>query len=99
MKVLRGAGILLLHVPAACLPWCPLTWRHAVAFLLGYGLVAFALGGALHRYFAHRAFQTSRPVQLLLGLLAAACFADPIGFAGRHRHHHRWADSAHDRVG
>jgi stearoyl-CoA desaturase (delta-9 desaturase) len=99
MKLLRGLGIGLLHVPILALPWRPLTWRHGIAFVVGYLLVAFALGGGLHRYFAHRAFRTSRAFQLLLGVLAAAYFADPIGFAGRHRHHHRWADTERDLVG
>ena len=99
MKLLRAVGIGLLHVPILVLPWRPLTWRHGLAFVVGYVLVAFVLGAGLHRYFAHRAFQTSRPLQLVLGVLVAACFADPIGFAGRHRHHHRWADTDRDLVG
>jgi stearoyl-CoA desaturase (delta-9 desaturase) len=99
MKLLRGLAIGLLHVPPLSLPWMPVSWGHWLAFGVGYLLVAFALGGALHRYFAHRAFQTSRLFQLLLGVLAATCFADPIGFAGRHRQHHRWADTDRDLVG
>lgn len=96
---LRGLAIGLLHVPPLTLLWSPPPWRHWIGFGLGYLLVAFALGGGLHRYFAHRAFRTSRPFQFLLGLLAAMCFADPIGFAGRHRQHHRWADTKRDLVG
>lgn len=99
MKLLRAVGIGLLHAPILVILWRPLTWRHGLAFMVGYVLVAFVLGAGLHRYFAHRAFQTSRPFQLILGMLVAACFADPIGFAGRHRHHHRWADTDRDLVG
>ena len=66
MKLLRGLGIGLLHVPILALLWRPLTWHHGIAFAVGYLLVAFALGGGLHRYFAHRAYKTSRPVQFLL---------------------------------
>jgi stearoyl-CoA desaturase (Delta-9 desaturase) len=99
MKNLRGLAIGLLHVPPLTLLWIPTTWVHWIGFVGAYLLVAFALGGGLHRYFAHRAFQTSRPFQLVLGIMAAACFADPIGFAGRHRLHHRWSDTERDLVG
>jgi stearoyl-CoA desaturase (Delta-9 desaturase) len=70
--------------------------RHLVAFAVAYVIAIFSLGAGLHRYFAHRAFRTSRGFQLFLGLLVAAFFGDPIGFAGRHRIHHRYADSERD---
>jgi stearoyl-CoA desaturase (Delta-9 desaturase) len=99
MAWVRGLCICLLHVPPLTLLWIPVTRVQWAGFGVGYVIVAFALGGALHRYFAHRAFQTSRLFQFVLGLLAAACFADPIGFAGRHRLHHRWSDTNRDLVG
>jgi stearoyl-CoA desaturase (Delta-9 desaturase) len=70
--------------------------RHLAAFAVFYVIAIFSLGAGLHRYFAHRAFRTSRGFQLVLGLLVAAFFGDPIGFAGRHRIHHRYADSERD---
>ena len=59
-------------------------------------VITLAVGGGLHRYFAHRAFRTSRAFQLGLGLLASAIFGDPITFAGKHRLHHRHSDTARD---
>jgi stearoyl-CoA desaturase (delta-9 desaturase) len=61
-----------------------------------YLVTAFAVAAGLHRYFAHRSFRTSRVFQFLLGLLAATSFVDPIGFAGKHRLHHRHSDTGSD---
>ncbi|WP_279246834.1 acyl-CoA desaturase [Candidatus Litorirhabdus singularis] len=51
---------------------------------------------ALHRYFAHRSFATSRVFQGFLALCAATAFGDPIGFSGKHRLHHRHTDTDAD---
>jgi stearoyl-CoA desaturase (delta-9 desaturase) len=60
--------------------------------------LTFVVGGGvgLHRYFAHRAFRTSRAFQLALALLGSTAFSEPIGFAARHRVHHRHADTVED---
>lgn len=50
----------------------------------------------LHRYFAHHSFSTSRGFQFFLALCAASAFGDPIGFAGKHRLHHRHTDQQDD---
>jgi len=57
--------------------------------------LVFVIGGGmgLHRYFAHRAFRTSRGFQLVLALLGSTAFGEPIGFAGKHRLHHRHSDT------
>ena len=61
-----------------------------------YGLAAFGLGVGMHRYFAHRSFQTSRVFQFILCLLASIAFGDPVWFAGKHRLHHKHADTTLD---
>jgi len=64
---------------------------------VGFSLVyAFGLGGCLHRYFAHRAFKTSRVFQFIMCLLTGLTFGDPIWFAGKHRIHHKHSDTAFD---
>lgn len=64
---------------------------------LGFSLVySFGLGGCLHRYFAHRAFKTSRAFQLIMCLLTGMTFGDPIWFAGKHRIHHKHSDTDRD---
>ena len=65
----------------------------AVTFLLRM----FLLSAAYHRYFAHRAFQTSRFVQAVLaGLGALTMQRGPLWWASTHRTHHQHADTEHD---
>jgi len=58
-----------------------------------YLLASVGVGVGLHRYFAHRSFQTSRGFQFILALLAGMAFGDPIWFAGKHRLHHKHSDT------
>ena len=64
---------------------------------VGFSLLyAFGLGGCLHRYFAHRAFKTSRAFQFIMCVLVGMTFGDPIWFAGKHRIHHKHSDTELD---
>jgi stearoyl-CoA desaturase (delta-9 desaturase) len=57
----------------------------------------FGLGVGYHRYFAHRAFRTSRPVQFVLALLGCLSVQrGPLWWAWTHREHHRKADTPDD---
>ncbi len=68
----------------------------AVAAAL-YVVRMFAITGFYHRYFSHRTFQASRPVQFLFGLLgASAVQRGPIWWAAHHRHHHAYSDRPED---
>jgi len=97
--LLRTRGIVflvVLHViPVIAIVRGPtaLDWLTCAALYL-----TFVLGGGvgLHRYFAHRAFRTSRAFQFALALLASTAFSEPIGFACKHRLHHRHSDRAGD---
>jgi stearoyl-CoA desaturase (Delta-9 desaturase) len=70
----------------------------AVGVAVGlYAIRMFALTGFYHRYFAHRAFKTSRPVQFVFAALAAsALHRGPIYWAALHRHHHATSDKEGD---
>lgn len=74
--------------------WSPV----AVAVAGGLYLVRmFALTGLYHRYFSHRAFKTSRPMQLLFAILGnSAVQRGPLWWAAHHRKHHRHADEPQD---
>jgi len=95
-KAPAAALILLLHALPLSLLFTGARRRDWVAFGVFYVVILFALGAGLHRYFAHRSFKTSRTFQLLLALLGACFFGDPIGFSGRHRLHHRQSDTERD---
>lgn len=67
-----------------------------VAVLL-YGLRMFAITGFYHRYFSHRAFSTSRPLQFAFALLgASAVQRGPLWWAAHHRFHHAHSDRPQD---
>jgi stearoyl-CoA desaturase (delta-9 desaturase) len=62
-----------------------------------YAARMFALSAGTHRYFAHRAFETSRAFQLVLAVVAT--MASQLGvlwWASQHRIHHRHADTPRD---
>src|SRR5450432_2389560 len=66
----------------------------AVAF---YVVRMFAITGVYHRYFAHRAYKTSRIFQLLLAMLGtSATQKGPLWWAAAHRVHHKYSDMPED---
>ena len=74
--------------------WSPVAVWTAV-FL--YAIRMFAITGFYHRYFSHRTFRTSRPMQFLFGVLgASAAQKGPLWWAAHHRYHHQHADLEHD---
>jgi stearoyl-CoA desaturase (delta-9 desaturase) len=95
-KFLPAAGILLAHLIPFVLLFTGLRAADWIAFAVLYALVNFGLGLVLHRYFAHRCFKTSRAFQFVLAWLSASFFGDPIGFAGKHRLHHKYSDQPQD---
>ncbi|HET9066588.1 MAG TPA: acyl-CoA desaturase [Gemmatimonadales bacterium] len=57
----------------------------------------FAITGFYHRYFSHRSFTMSRPVQFGFAMLgASSAQRGPLWWAAHHRKHHRHADTEHD---
>lgn len=90
---LRTIPFFILHV--ACLAviwvgWSPVAVTVAVILYL---LRMFAVTAFYHRYFAHRAFRTSRPLQFLFAILgASAVQRGPLWWASHHRHHHVHSD-------
>jgi len=94
---LRVVPFLLLHV--GCLGvllvgWSPIAVAAAAAF---YAVRMFAVTAFYHRYFSHRSFRTSRPLQFLFALLGTtAVQRGPIWWASHHRAHHRHSDDEDD---
>jgi stearoyl-CoA desaturase (Delta-9 desaturase) len=57
----------------------------------------FGLGAGYHRYFSHRAFKTSRPMQFVLALLGTTAMQrGALWWAETHRAHHRHTDTPKD---
>ena len=62
-----------------------------------YAVRMFAITGFYHRYFSHKAFKTSRPVQFMFAVLGASSVQrGPLWWAAHHRNHHRHSDGEQD---
>lgn len=73
------------------------SWPAVIMMLTCYLIRMFAITGFYHRYFSHRSFKTSRPVQFLFALIgASACQQGPLWWAAHHRHHHKFSDQPED---
>jgi stearoyl-CoA desaturase (Delta-9 desaturase) len=70
----------------------------AVAVAVALYLVRmFAITGFYHRYFSHRTFRASRPVQFVFAVVgASATQRGPLWWAAHHRKHHRHSDTERD---
>jgi stearoyl-CoA desaturase (delta-9 desaturase) len=58
-----SVGFVLIHFSCFAVFWTGVNSRALVLGLALYGLRIFAIGAGYHRYFAHRAFRTSRIFQ------------------------------------
>jgi stearoyl-CoA desaturase (Delta-9 desaturase) len=67
-----------------------------LVFAAVYPFAAIGVGVSMHRYFAHRAFKTSRWFQFVLAIMAALAFGNAVHFAGKHRLHHKYSDQPGD---
>ena len=87
----------LVHVGAILTLWTGLD-RTAVLVCMGtYFARIFALSAGFHRYFAHRGFATSRPVQFALAVLGGTALQrGALWWAQTHRDHHRHTDTPRD---
>ena len=90
-------AFLLIHVACLAAFWTGLTWRAFALAVLLYLVRIFAIGAGYHRYFAHRAFRTTRLFQFGLALLAQSSAQRGIlWWAANHRLHHRHSDTPED---
>jgi stearoyl-CoA desaturase (delta-9 desaturase) len=88
---------LLVHLACLGAIWTGVTLEALVLCGALYALRIFAIGAGYHRYFAHRAYKTSRIVQFLLAVLAQSSAQRGIlWWAAKHRRHHRHADTELD---
>ncbi|MBK2261336.1 acyl-CoA desaturase, partial [Francisella tularensis] len=68
-----------------------------VVFVVTFSARTFALTAGYHRYFAHKAFQTSRVFQFILALVGTwASQKGPLWWSGHHRYHHIHSDKYTD---
>lgn len=94
---LRIIPFILLHLGCLAVIWVGVSaFAVAVAVVL-YFLRMFAITAFYHRFFAHKAFKTSRGMQFIFAVIgASATQRGPLWWAAHHRRHHRFADKEQD---
>lgn len=97
VDVLRIVPFVLLHLACVLVlvvGWSPIALAICAALYL---VRMLAITGFYHRYFAHRAFRTSRPMQALFAFMGATGGQrGPLWWAAHHRKHHKHADTDRD---
>lgn len=91
------AVFLVIHLLVVTAFFVPVSWP-AIALCVGcYYMRIFAITVGYHRYFAHRAFKTSRPFQFVLAIFGcSAVQKGPLWWAANHRKHHKHSDQEED---
>jgi stearoyl-CoA desaturase (delta-9 desaturase) len=94
---LRVVPFIGLHLACLGVIWVGISPFAVGVALALYALRMFAITGFYHRYFSHKAFRTSRPVQFLFGVVGARSVQrGPLWWAAHHRQHHRASDTDQD---
>jgi stearoyl-CoA desaturase (Delta-9 desaturase) len=88
---------IIVHLTCFAALWTGVT-AEAVALGVGlYWLRIFAIGAGYHRYFSHRAYETSRTFQFVLAALAQSTSQKSVlWWAANHRDHHLHSDTELD---
>jgi len=85
------------HLACLAVIWVGWSWTAVLTALGLYLLRMFAITAFYHRYFSHRCFRTSRPMQFLFAILGnSAVQRGPLWWAAHHREHHAYSDTAAD---
>jgi stearoyl-CoA desaturase (delta-9 desaturase) len=96
-NVLDYVGYAGLHLTCLGALWVGASWRDLALCAVSYLARMFGLMAGYHRYFAHRSFKTSRPIQFLLALVGTlAVQKGVLWWTSTHRHHHRYSDTEFD---
>ena len=97
LRFLRPLPFLGLHLACLAVFFVPTTALAVGLCVAFYFVRMFAITAGYHRYFAHRAYKTSRWFQFVLACLGASCLQKgPLWWSATHRNHHRHSDTPED---
>lgn len=98
MDWVKSVPFFLIHVAAVAGVWVlGWSWKGFALAMVLYYVRMFGITAGYHRYFSHRAFRTSRPVQLFFALLAqTSAQKGVLWWAAHHRVHHKYSDQEGD---
>ncbi|MDJ0867667.1 MAG: acyl-CoA desaturase [Myxococcota bacterium] len=94
---IKSIPIFLVHLAPLGALWTGVTLFDVVLCATLYAVRMFFITAGYHRYFSHRAFRTSRAMQLVLAF--GGCTAaqkGPLWWGAHHRHHHLHSDRPED---
>jgi stearoyl-CoA desaturase (Delta-9 desaturase) len=87
----------LAHLAVLAAFWTGVTWQAVVVCIALYVIRMFAVTGGYHRYFSHRAFETSRVMQFVFAWVAqSSSQKSALWWASHHRAHHLFSDTERD---
>jgi stearoyl-CoA desaturase (delta-9 desaturase) len=94
----KSIPFLVVHVTAVVgVALLGFSWKGALLALTLYYVRMFGVTAGYHRYFSHRTFRTSRPVQFLFAVLAMSSSQKGVlWWASHHRVHHKHSDHPGD---
>ncbi len=73
------------------------SWAALAVCALMYVVRMFGVTAGYHRYFSHRSYQMSRPMQFIMAWLATSSTQmGPLWWASHHRYHHMYSDTDKD---
>jgi stearoyl-CoA desaturase (delta-9 desaturase) len=88
---------LALHAVPLLAVFTGVTWKAVGLGVALYGIRSFFITAGYHRYFSHKTFRVSRPVQLILAFGGTtAAQKGPLWWSAHHRLHHRFSDTPDD---
>jgi stearoyl-CoA desaturase (Delta-9 desaturase) len=94
---LKNVPFIAMHLSCLALFFVSPSWLSLVLCVGLYFVRMFGITAGYHRYFAHRAFKTSRVFQFMLALLGCTSMQKgPLWWAAHHRGHHRHTDTLED---
>lgn len=74
-----------------------MSWLEASMFLVFYIISGLGITGGYHRYWSHKSYECSRPLQyLLLWMGTTSLQMSVFAWASNHRYHHRHVDKGPD---
>lgn len=97
VAVLASLPFWLLHLAPLGALWTGARPRDWILCFVLYCARMFFITAGYHRYFAHRAYELGRGMQLLMAVGGSTAMQKGVlWWAGHHRHHHRHSDDALD---
>jgi stearoyl-CoA desaturase (Delta-9 desaturase) len=97
IDIFRFGIFILLHIACLTVFYVGVSWAALAFALFLYFSRMFFITAFYHRYFSHRSYKVSRPMQLLMAIAGStAGQRGPLWWASHHRDHHINSDTTID---